>query len=263
MKIIRQLSDNQVMVEHEPTDPAPTGTQEFVRLNDTRTVLAYQHGLADLIKGEPAAVFTADADSYTMEVRPDTESNDYVLRYVTGDKSDHVVVPAEQMTKVFETIQNICEGDADGGALLSLYEDQREGMVRKRAVDDFARECPPLREHITVQKSGWLIYGHLRLTYDGSMYHPNTDSRELGGSITAAESANVAYKVDLPPVPDDATRQFSHDGHEWLLTDDELDFIALALWAIENAPEEDPTGIGADTDWFGGVITDGQYELEF
>jgi hypothetical protein len=124
------------------------------------------------------------------------------------------------------------EGDGDRSVrpILDLYDNIRSGMVRSSALDPIRKA---LSEKVVERQGGWFINGHVLLTYEGDFYHPNVVSKKRDGSIIGAGSEVTAYDVSISSPGEEIDR----DVGDYRLTDSELQFVAKALWAVENTPD--------------------------
>ena len=121
-------------------------------------------------------------------------------------------------------------------SLVRLYDSTRDVSVRKRLIN-FVAKHEPFASVVEIVDDGWLIHGHLLLTWEREFYHPGTTSKTRSGSIIGDGSTESAYKLSTDQrLGVNSLREIQFEGQSHRLSDDEMDFIVRAMWSIANAP---------------------------
>lgn len=218
-----------------------------------RNELVYQHDLRELLVDEDETWVYHDTDAgITAEIRPDDGDSAYLLLFrVRDDDSDdderEVSAYVDRHSKL-EFVEALEACYTDDGVetvrpLLEFARDLLDTAVDPRAVKPLAK-LPQFAPHVEVVSRGWLINDHLLLTYDNEFYHPNTKRTKRDGTVVDDSANKTAYEIHFPrgegqlELADDWT--YLHDS------EDAVEFLARALWAVTYAPEEDPTNGGGD-----------------
>jgi hypothetical protein len=209
------------------------GTETKTKCSDLNQLL-YGHDLFGLLEyGDEIWMKSVDGEK-DVTIIPDPESECYTLRLedcpdlTLGEH--HKTDLVEAMAKMYE------EHDGDTvKALVTLYDDIRAGMVRGDVLDIFAEA---LSERVEVRDDGWLINGHVLLTFEAEIYHPSTDSRKRQGNGVVAEGSSVqAYGLRAATLTEDMDRDITTNGESYRLTNKEMKFIGKAVWLVENTPD--------------------------
>jgi hypothetical protein len=214
------------------------GTNYLVMTDDGSTVtrtkssdynkLIYGHGLAGLLDAGNEVWQSQGAEEEPRVTIIPSNDEAYTLRVGNTD----LTLGAHHKTDLIEAMAEMYE-EGDGKSvqpIINLFEKVREDMVRVEALEAFVE---PLSERIEEREGGWFINGHVLLTYEGDFYHPDVISKNRDGSIIGAGSKVEAYDVEIESPEDHVKREVG----EYRLTISELQFVAKALWAIENTPD--------------------------
>jgi hypothetical protein len=197
--------------------------------------LLYGHNLSGLLEAQEEVLQIAPEaeDEPTATIIPHGDQ-EYELKFSSFPKPlvlapHHKTLLVDALAEVFQ------EHDSETVApLAALYEDIREDMVRNSALEAFSA-----LPGVEVRESGWFINGHLLLSWEREFYHPNNDSRTRAGStVVPVKSSAEAYNVRIASAEADMDRTVENDGTEYRLTDSEVEFLAKAMWAIKNTPDE-------------------------
>jgi hypothetical protein len=197
--------------------------------------LLYGHELWGLID-EGTEVWMSDGAEGEPKVTviPDENAECYTLR--VGEAPD-LTLGKHHKTDLVDAMADIYnEFDNESVApLLDLYDSIRENMVRQDILSPF---LDAFGDKVGERDDGWFINGHLLLTYESEFHHPGTDSRKRSGQqVIGQGSAISAYNVSFGNPKDDMNRDVTVDGQAHRLTDAEVEFLARAVWAIENTPD--------------------------
>lgn len=197
--------------------------------------LVFEHGLWGLLRtGDDILVVKPDGEKPRIRVVPETSAQAYSLH--VGDYDPIHLGPHQKADLVDALMEGKCEDGNLRRSLIRLYDTARDVSVRERIIGVIA-EHEPFASNVEVVKDGWLIHQHLLLTWDREFYHPGTMSKTRSGHIIGNGSTEKAYQVNMRKKPDpDGMRSLSVDGHDYRLSDDEMDFITRAMWAIAAAP---------------------------
>jgi hypothetical protein len=197
--------------------------------------LLYGHNLAGLLEEQEEI----------LQVSPDNEDEPNVTIVPQGEQQYEIsfssfpdslaLAPHHKTLLVDALAETFQEYDSESVVpLVELYEDIREDMVRRNVLSAFTT-----LPGVEVRESGWFINGHLLLSWEGDFYHPGTDSRRRSGSqVVPVKSSSSAYNVSLDSVEADMERLVTVDGESYRLTDSEVEFLAMAMWAIKNTPDQ-------------------------
>jgi hypothetical protein len=220
-------------------------TNYLVRTSDGRAVtktkssnlnqLLYGHNLAGLLEEQEEVLqISPEAEEEpTATIIPQGEQK-YEMVFSTFPES--LVLGAHHKTLLVDALaETFQEYDSETVApLVKLYEDTRKDMVRENALEAF-NSLPGVK----ARESGWFINGHLLLSWEGEFYHPKTDSRKRsGGVVVPVKSSSEAYNVSVDAAEADMERNVEHEGTTYRLTDSEVEFLAKAMWAIKNTPDQ-------------------------
>lgn len=177
------------------------------------------------------------SDGKQVTLIPGDDSREFTL---SVDGTDQIHLGPHQKSRVTDALVDGKENDSEHGTadeLLALYDDIREDMVRNDVVSALA-EIGPFADAVECQSDGWLFYDHLLLTWERDFYHPDTTTYNRTGNTVMQNSGVRAYEVPVTsPEGGEENRDLTLNGDDYRLTDAEMEFIARALWAVENAPK--------------------------
>jgi len=197
--------------------------------------LLFEHNLYELLEEESEMWVAEGKDSEgSVQVIPAEQPNCYYLELDVGPT---LMLSANHKTDLVDTLKEFYDNGSESIApFINLYESIRGNMVRDVILSEFQTI---LSERITERDDGWLINGHCLLTFEGELYHPKTEStiRSGNGVINAGSDTN-AYSINIEDPEGGVSRSIEIDGQSYRLTKGELEFIATALWAIENTPDK-------------------------
>lgn len=247
-----------LVVEHE------NGEVDMIPKNRTNRLL-FDHDLWGLLRDgteiwesnglehEPSVrvIPNDDATQYTMEIEGVGD-----LTYGEHKKSDLVDVLFE-----FCEQTQVDGADRTNQVFIEEYDDVKGHMVRDRVIETFA-EVPLIADRIEVTDQGWLFFDYLLLTWEGELYHPNTQNRKRSGGVIPAETAGEAYDISISEPGQYMTREVEIDGFTQRLTDSEMLFLAKAMWALESAPRTPNRNDDADLEGTPGLESDDAAEEE-
>ncbi|AGM10963.1 hypothetical protein M193_gp082 [Halorubrum tailed phage 7] len=221
-------NDANLLVENDD------GEIELVPLSPLNRLL-FDHGLWGLLRrGDEILIFGECEEHPQVTVQPDDAAENYTIRI--GDY-DPLHLGVHLKTKLVDALIEVYE-EADGDdptPIIRLYDNVREGRVRRRVIDGLA-EQPPFAGHVEVNGDGWLLNGHLLLTWSRKFYHPDTTSRRVVGSSVAPGSTEKAYQVRFGNAPSEMERELTVEGVRYRLTNAEMEFIARAMWGVTVTP---------------------------
>lgn len=196
--------------------------------------LLYTHNLAGLLEEQDEM----------LQVTPEAEDESNATVIPLGDQryelsfssfSEPLVLSPHHKTLLVDALAEMFQEYESETVkpLLRLYEDIREDMVREEILEPFA--ALPGVEH---REDGWFINGHLLLSWEREFYHPLNDSRRRSGKqVVPVNSSSQAYNVSVDPAKADMNRVVEAEDGTYRLTDSEVEFLAKAMWAIENSPD--------------------------
>jgi hypothetical protein len=228
MQVLDDNSENWLLL----TDDGSTVTKtKSSNLNQ----LLFGHDLFSLLEtGNEVWVSKDRDDEPQVTVIPDDEAQCYTLR--VGDLPP-LTLPENRKSDLIDALAEVYE-DYDGRSsvpLVQLYDEVRGNMVRDTVLEVFV---PAFGARIEERDDGWFINGHLLLNFEGEFHHPTTTSRQRSGQIVIGSGAAAeAYDVSLDKVAASMQREITVDGESYRLTEGEVEFLSLAMWAIENTPD--------------------------
>lgn len=197
--------------------------------------LLYSHDLFGLLErgDEIWTCSNPEVAEPTVTIIPDDEAKCYTLRI--GDHPD-LTLGANHKSDLLDALVEVYETHNGNSVapILDLYDSVRENMVRADVLKPFARV---LTDKVEERDDGWFINGHLLLTYEGEFYHSDHTSRTRSGRVIGEGMARQAYKLSTDAPTSDMRRSVTVDGQTYRLTDSETEFVAKAMWAIENTPD--------------------------
>jgi len=200
--------------------------------------LLFEHDLWGLLKrGDEIVTYSGD-DKPDVTVISNDDATEYILKLSSSDDKLHL--GEHQKPRLIEALHDVYSLDEGVSVepLLELYDDIREGMVRKRLMEKMA-SYGPFANTVELVEDGWLIHGHLLLTWECEFYHPDTTSRNpTGGVVIEKGSRATAYELRIGRDQQNTTREITLDGNQYRLTDSEMEFVARAIWAVAEAPRE-------------------------
>lgn len=214
----------------------PNGTIETVT-KSAHNRLLYEYDLWGLLKnGSEIVQIEDDTDGTRVTITPNDDSTEFTLQV---DDTEPLHIGEHHTADLVEALVDVYDRDEGVEPLVTLFHDIRENRVREEVMQAMG-EMAPFEAAVTVQNDGWLIHGHLLLTWDQEFHHPNTTTRTVHGSAVSPGSSEPAYKMNFRSKSPN-NRTITVDGAEYLLTDKEMEFLARALWAITEAPT--PNGV--------------------
>lgn len=210
------------------------GEIELVPLSPLNRLL-FDHDLWGLLRrGDEVVQFAATDDGPTVTIQPDRDAANYTIHV---GQFDPLHLGVHQKSMLVDALIEVYEdgnGD-DPEPIIRLYDRVRERQVRQHIIEPLADQ-PPFASRVEKTDDGWLINGHLLLTWEREFFHPNTTSRKVVGSGVAPGSSEKAYKVRFGDAAESMERELTIGGMRYRLTDAELEFIARAMWGITSAP---------------------------
>ena len=179
-------------------------------------------------------IWTKNPDNQQkITIVPGDEAKQYTLQ---PEDAPDLTLGEHHKTDLIDALAEMYDeydGD-DISPLLRLYDTVRANMVRQTILGVFV---DALGDKVEEREDGWFINGHLKLTYEGELYHPSTDSRKRSGQSVIGNFGTTAYNVNVSSVTSGMDRDVTIDGESYRLTDSEMQFIGKALWAIKNTPD--------------------------
>ena len=221
-------NDTNLLIETED------GRTELVARSPLNRLL-FDHELWGLLRrGDEMLVFGKSEDHPQVLIAPDSNAENYTIKI--GDY-DNLHLGVHQKTKLVEALAEVYEnnGGEDPTPVIRMYDEIRKEQVRRRVIDSLA-EQPPFAGRVEATDDGWLINGHLLLTWEREFFHPGTTSRRVVGSSVAPGSTEKAYRVRFGDAPAEMEREMTVDGVNYRMTDAEMSFIARAVWGVTVTP---------------------------
>lgn len=212
----------------------PDGSTATKTKSSDLNQLLYGQDLFGLLDtGEEIWKSSKDSDGPDVTIIPDDNAECYTLQI--GDVPG-LTLGKHQKTDLVQAMAKIYR-DYDGKdvqPIVSLYERIRANMVREKVLDPF---YDIFSDKVEKRDNGWFINGHLLLTYEVEFYHSEHVSRTRSGNIIGTGLSEKAYSVNFDDAEKEMQRQIDINGDTYRLTNDEVAFIARAMWAIENTPD--------------------------
>lgn len=227
MEILEENSTNWLVL-------TPDGSTATKTKDSDLNQLLYGHNLWGLLDtGNEIWQSSGLEDEPKVTVIPDDDAECYTLQ--VGDAPDLILGKHHKtdLVKAMGKIYNDHDGETVA-PIVSLYDRIRDNMVRKKLLVPF---LDVFGDKVAEREGGWFINGHLLLTYEGDFYHPENVSRNRSGSIIGEGTSIEAYGVDIDTPTDQMQREITHEGETYCLTNSEVDFLARAMWAIENTTD--------------------------
>jgi len=220
-------------------------TNWLIRTNDGSTTtktkssdlnqLLYGYDLWDLIdEGSEIWMGRGTEDEPAVTVIPDENAECYTLR--VGDAPD-LTLGEHRKTDLVDAMAAIYEeyDNESVAPLVNLYDNIRDNMVRQ---DVLRPLLGAFTDKVAERDEGWFINGHLLLTFEREFHHPSTESRKRSGQqVITQGSATSAYNVNISPTTEQMEREITVEGETYRLTDAEVEFLAKAMWGVENTPD--------------------------
>lgn len=228
MARILETRDSHYLVQRDD------GSVELVTRTDMN-ILIYEHNLAGLLKRGDEVINIGDDPR--VQLIPNDDATEFTLRI--GD--DEFEVATHHKAALVKALLDAYDTGAEPTTrpLLDFAGQLMDTAVNRNVVDRLADE-PPFDTHVEVTENGWLINDHLLLTYDNEFYHPSTTRVDSSGSVVSGGSNKLAYDLRFDHRPDDHG-QIALDSFDYLGdTDDQVEFVARAYWAITYAPTSIP-----------------------
>jgi hypothetical protein len=211
-----------------------SGTTTKTKSSDLNQLL-YGHDLFGLIEDGTQIWQNSGAEGEpSVTLIPGEEAKKYTIEISEAPK---LTLGKHHKTDLIDALAAVYE-EHDGNSvqpILDLYDSIREDMIREDVLRPFA---DALSDKVVVRDDGWFINGHLLLTLEGDMFHPDTKSHKRSGSqCIPLGSKEDAYSVNIDNPSQSMSRSVSVDGEEYRLTTKEMHFIAKAMWSVENTPD--------------------------
>lgn len=218
------------------------GSHVFLQMDDgtvdvvpwsKQNKLVYKHGLENfLIERSEELQFNQDPK---VILSPDGD-NQFRITVDLGDEELSSIVPQHMHKDFLDALDSVYQSEQrDIQPLLDLAEDLIDYKVYPPYVEKFA-DIPLFADAVEVKEEGWLINDHVLLTYDNEFYHPNVQDSRRDGKVLDESANRIAYELRFKNRPDTSgqTRLESFDGFN---TDEVVEFIARAMWAVSYTPE--------------------------
>lgn len=209
------------------------GSTETKTKSSNLNQLLYGQNLWGLID-EGSEIWTKNLDGEkSVTIIPGEDAKEYTLQI---DDAPDLTLGEHRKTDLIDALAEMYD-KYDGESvkpLVRLYDDVRENMARSNVLNVF---LDAFSDKVEELEDGWLINGHLKLTYEGEFYHPSTDSRKRSGQSVIGDFGTPAYNVNVSSVTSDMSRNLTIDGEKYRLTNKEMRFIGKAVWGIENTPD--------------------------
>lgn len=213
----------------------PDGRIETKAKDSTLNQLLYGHDLHALIE-DGTEVWTSAGlpEEPAVTVTPLEGGAKYTIKL---DNSGKVLLGEHRKTDLIDALAELYNerDDQSNAPMIDLYDEMRDDEMRAEVLEPFANLFDVVQE----RDDGWLINGHLLLTFEGEFYHPSTESRTLGTGrgVVSTGASSEAYDVDVQKQRFHS-RTVTRNGKTYRLYDKEITFLGLALWAIENTPDQ-------------------------
>jgi len=224
-------TDTNMLVQHKD------GSVENVSLSPLNRLL-FDHGLWGVLR-DGSEILQLDGEDRGVTLIPGEDAREYTMEV---DETEPLHIGEHQKSELVDALMDCYgnDGERNPAPLLRLYDRLRANVVRQRVVN-YIGESAALGNSIEMRDDGWLINGHLLLTWDNEFIHPGTTSRTVSGSAVRAGSSEPAYQMSLSHVGNE-NRTITADGETYRLTDAEMEFVARSLWAIKQAPNNQTGG---------------------
>jgi len=211
-----------------------SGTTTKTKSSDLNQLL-YGHDLFALIEDGTQIWQNNGAEREpSVTLIPGEEAKKYTIEISEAPK---LTLGKHHKTDLIDALAAVYE-EHDGNSvqpILDLYDSIREDMIREDVLRPFA---DALSDKVGVRDDGWFINGHLLLTLEGDMFHPETKSHKRSGSqCIPLGSKESAYSVRVGKPEQSMSRNVTVDGEDYRLTTKEVRFVAKAMWAVENTPD--------------------------
>lgn len=221
------------------------GWTQMNKSKNPRNVLMFKHGMYGLVRGVTEEIYEFDTEK-TCRISSDDKSS-YTLW--VGDREPLNTSP-DRESQVLEAVKRTVE-TGEAWPLENVYQAIRDNQVRHKVINQLLSEAPfsVLRERGTIEADdrGWLIHGHLLLTWEVDLLNDTDDIgyRVDGSGVSRSQSTNSAFELDIDVDSNDMERPVVElDGKEYKFGAQEMRFIATALWVVKNVS---PRGAGKDT----------------
>lgn len=210
------------------------GETKLVPWSDYNT-LVYKHGLHGLLV-ERDEILSLRGPPKT-EIAPDGDDG-FSIRVSDGDQSYKVRVPPHERQSLLDALLTVYDDpERDPQPLVDLVSQKLDFDVNPQIVEPLA-STRPFDDAVEVTDDGWLIHGHVLLTYDNEFYHPNRRGADRDGKVLDESANRNAYEVRFRQRPD-GDGQVDLSGFSGLGNEDEMvDFVSRALWAVTYTPEK-------------------------
>lgn len=226
MRILEENSTNWLVMTSDGSTATKTKSSELNQL-------LYGHNLWGLID-EGSEIWSKNPDGeQSITIIPGEDAKEYTLQL---EDAPSLTLGEQRKTDLIEAMAEMYN-KYDGESiepLVRLYDEVRENMVRGSILSVF---LDALRDKVRELEDGWMINGHLKLTFEGEFYHPSTESKKRSGQSVIGNFGTTAYNVNVSAVTSDMSRDLTIDGEDYRLTNKEMTFIGKAIWAVENTPD--------------------------
>lgn len=230
MEIIEETTANWLVQDED-------GTHDTIGKSPENKALI-NHNLWGLLRDGTEVFQATTVNDNDITLIPGDDAREFTL---SVDDKDSLHLGPHHKSKLVDAIMDGKESDTEYGVaheLMRLYDGIRKNRVRTVVVSALAEKAP-FAEKIEATADGWLIHGYLLLTWEGDFHHPGVQSYERKRSTVSEGSTEPAYELSVPNFSDpEQNRELTLGGESYRLTEAEMKFVAKALWAIAEAPEE-------------------------
>jgi len=227
MEVLEENSTNWLVL-------TPDGGTDTKTKSSKLNQLLFGHNLFGLIDRGDEIWTRSNTGEPDVQIIPDDNAECYTLKL--GD-APGLTLGKHQKTHLIDALAEVYN-EYDGESvqpLVDLYDNIRANMVREEVLDPF---YDIFSDKVGRRDNGWFINGHLLLTYEVEFYHSEHTSRTRSGRIIGSGLAEKAYSVDFDDAEKEMQRELTIDGQTYRLTEDEIGFIARAMWAVGNTPDK-------------------------
>jgi hypothetical protein len=225
MTTVKRRTPANIVVQHD------NGSVESIPLSPKNKLL-FDHNLWGVLQDGSEILKLSGNPGVT--ITPNDDSTEFTI--VVGD-AEPLHIGEDMKGRLMDALKDVYTkgNDRDLQPLIDLHDRIRDDRVRRYVVDSIV-EMPPFSQYVEegrleVTSNGWLFGGELLLTWNCDFRHPETTSRKVSGSSINPGSADSAYDVSFNSRS--TTHTVEVDDNTYRLTNDEMDFMARALWAAE------------------------------
>lgn len=215
MEILERNSTNFLVLED--------GNVESITRTDMNTLL-FDHNLWDVLReGTETLTLQEQENGEKLTITPSDDAREFTIDLGDGGKS--VYLGEHHKSDLIEALADHYNENKDGTPIRDLAIDVRTTQIVPDEVSQLLA-VEPFASSVEEKVGGWLINGHLLLSWECEFHHPDTTSREVTSGTVARGSSDRAYDIDIGRHPQ-TEREIS----------DVDEFVKKAAWAVTEAPK--------------------------